>query len=538
MAYALEMKNICKYFSGVRANHNVNLTVEKGEVHALLGENGAGKSTLMNILYGLYSPTSGEIFMDGKKVEITSPNKAIEAGIGMVHQHFMLIPALTAIENVVLGMNETKSPVLDLETASKKLVSLAEQYNMKVDPQAKVEKLSVGQQQRLEILKALYRGANFFIFDEPTAVLTPQEVEELFTMFRKLTAEKKTIIFITHKLQEVMEICDRCTVLRLGEVAGSLNIADTTRQELATLMVGKPVDLHYKKKPMDPDEQKPVLKIEGLRTKEEGVGMAIKGMDLVVKTGEILGIAGVDGNGQDELIDSITGLRAVESGHIYINDKELTGASPKKVLQEGVVSHIPADRIARGIVMPMTLSENIYLMNTDNKAFDRGIFLDWKGIDKYADGLIKKYNVKTPSYNELIQNLSGGNQQKVVLGRELEREPKLLIAMHPARGLDIGATQFVQEKIVEERDRGAAVLLVSTELEEIRALSDRIAVMYEGQIMGIVPPDAPIYEISLMMAGIRYEDITDEEREQAKAELAAQEAAEHEAKAAAGSREE
>ena len=315
----------------------------------------------------------------------------------------------------------------------------------------------------------------------------------------------------------------RCTVLRLGEVAGSLNIADTNCHELATLMVGKPVDLTYDKAEIDPASQTDVLKLEGVKTKDEGVGMALKGLDLTIKSGEILGIAGVDGNGQDELVDSITGLRAVEEGHVYINGKDLTGAHPDKVLKEGVVSHIPADRIARGIIMPMNLSENIYLMNSDNKEFQKGIFLDWGSIDKYAIDIIKKYNVKTPSHQEYIQNLSGGNQQKVVLGRELERAPKLLIAMHPARGLDIGATQFVQEKIVEERDRGAAVLLVSTELEEIRALSDRIAVMYEGQIMGIVPPDAPIYEISLMMAGIRYEDITEEDREHARAELAAQE---------------
>ncbi len=507
MAKALEMKNICKYFAGVRANHNVNLTVEKGEVHALLGENGAGKSTLMNILYGLYTQTSGEIYINGKKENINSPDKAIALGIGMVHQHFMLIPALTAIENVVLGMNDTKSPVLDLNAASKKLTELAERYNMKIDPKARVSTLSVGQQQRLEILKALYRGANLFIFDEPTAVLTPQEVEELFVMFKQLTDEGKTIIFITHKLPEVMEACDRCTVLRLGEVVGSLNIKETNRQELATMMVGKPIVLQYDKAEIDPKTQKVVLDIKNLKTVEKGDAMSLKGIDLQIKTGEIIGIAGVDGNGQSELVDCITGLHKVDEGKIEINGKDLTNDSPRHVLEEGVVSHIPADRIARGIIMPMTLSENIYLMNTDDPSFMSGHFVNWRKIDAFSRDLIQNYNVKTPSENELIQNLSGGNQQKVVLGRELERKPRLLIAMHPARGLDIGATNFIQGKIVEERDRGAAVLLVSTELEEIQALSDKIAVMYEGRIMGIVPADTPIHEISMMMAGIHYEDL-------------------------------
>lgn len=510
MEYALQMKNICKYFSGVRANHNVNLDVKKGEVHALLGENGAGKSTLMNILYGLYTQTSGEIYFDGKLVNIDSPDKAIELGIGMVHQHFMLIPALTAIENVVLGMNDTKSPILDLDAAAKKFTELAKRYNMEIDPKAKVANMAVGQQQRLEILKALYRGANFFIFDEPTAVLTPQEVDELFIMFDQLTSEGKTIIFITHKLPEVMRACDRCTVLRLGEVTATVDVKDTTRQELATLMVGKPVDLSYDKAEIDPETQKVVLDVKGLKTVQKKEGMSLKGLDLQIKSGEIIGIAGVDGNGQNELVDCITGLMKADEGTVTINGEEITNAHPKKVLDAGV-SHIPADRIARGIIMPMTLSENIYLMNTDDKSYKKGPFIDWRKIDKYAQDIISKYNVKTPSEQEYIQNLSGGNQQKVVLGRELERDPKLLIAMHPARGLDIGATYFVQSKIVEARDAGAAVLLVSTELEEIQALSDKIAVMYEGQIMGVVPADTPIHEISMMMAGIKYEDIDKEE---------------------------
>ena len=509
MATALEMKNICKYFSGVRANYNVNLTVEQGEVHALLGENGAGKSTLMNVLYGLYSPTSGEIYINGEKVSITSPEKAIRLGIGMVHQHFMLIPALTVIENVVLGMNENPGPMLDLAAASKRLTDLAAQYNMPLDPNAKVAELTVGQQQRLEILKALYRGAKLFIFDEPTAVLTPQEVEELFNMFKQLTSEGKTIIFISHKLQEVMTICDRCTVLRLGEVAATVNTADTNRQDLATLMVGKPVSMVYEKAEMDPAQQRPILQVQDLHSTASEGHKALKGVNLTINSGEIIGIAGVDGNGQSELVDCITGLLHVESGKVILDGQDMTNHTPKEIL-ESQVSHIPADRIARGVVMPMNLSENVLLMNTRRKSFLKGIFLQWGKINQYTDELISKYKVKTPSRNELMQNLSGGNQQKVVLGREIERTPKLLIAMHPARGLDIGATSFVQQNIVAERDRGTAVLLVSTELEEIQALSDRIAVMFEGQIMGIVPPDTPIHEISMMMAGIHYEDIVKE----------------------------
>ena len=357
-------------------------------------------------------------------------------------------------------------------------------------------------------MKALYRGAKLFIFDEPTAVLTPQEVEELFNMFKLLTSEGKTIIFITHKLQEVMSICDRCTVLRLGEVAATVDIADTNKQDLATLMVGKPVSMVYEKADIDPATQQTILQMENVVAKGTEHG-GLKGIDLTIRSGEILGIAGVDGNGQSELVDCITGLMKVESGKVSINGQDMTNAAPKAVLESGV-SHIPADRLARGVIMPMNLSENVLLMNTRKKDFLKGMFLQWNKINQYTDGIIKKYKVKTPSRNELIQNLSGGNQQKVVLGREIERNPKLLIAMHPDRGLDIGATSFVQQSIVDERDRGAAVLLVSTELEEIQTLSDRVAVMYEGQIMGIVPPDTPIHEISMMMAGIRYEDIVKE----------------------------
>ncbi|MEL7608231.1 MAG: ABC transporter ATP-binding protein [Bacillota bacterium] len=506
MTNLLEMKKVCKYFAGVRANYNVDFCVKEGEVHALLGENGAGKSTLMNVLYGLYEPTSGEIHIDGKKQCINCPGHAIELGVGMVHQHFMLVSALTVIENVVLGLKEGSPLYLDLNTAAKRLKDLAHQYNMDIDPFAKVWQLSVGQQQRLEILKAMYRGAKLFILDEPTAVLTPQEVEELFNMIRQLKSEGKTIIFISHKLNEVMTICDSITVLRLGEVAATLSVSETNKVQLAQLMVGKMVELTYDKKPMDYPKMPVILSLENVRCNNSKGLPALNGLCLEVKKGEILGIAGVDGNGQTELVDCITGLTKVLGGSIKIKDKDLTNASPLSVLKNGV-AHIPEDRHKRGVVLSMNLVENILLMNYYRSEFAKGEWLKWKHINSYAKNIIEQYNVKTPTEYELMANLSGGNQQKVVLGREIQREPDLLIAMHPARGLDIGATEYVQRKIVEERDRGAAVLLVSTELDEIYALSDRIAVMYEGKIMGIVSPKIEIHKLGLMMAGMRVEEL-------------------------------
>ena len=506
MANILEMKKICKYFAGVRANYNVDFSVAEGEVHALLGENGAGKSTLMNVLYGLYAPTSGEIYLHGKKVDITSPRKAIELGIGMVHQHFMLVSALSVVENVVLGMKGAKSPLLDLSAAAAKLQKLADQYNLAIDPYAKIWQLSVGQQQRVEILKALYRGANLFILDEPTAVLTPQEVEELFNMIHTLTEQGKTVIFISHKLNEVMSICSTLTVLRLGEVVGTVKTCETTKQELAKFMVGKEISLEYDKAPVDPQTQKPVLELKNVScTNNKGLA-ALKGVNLEVKSGEILGICGVDGNGQSELADSITGLIKVTSGQILINGKDLTNAKPLNVLKSGV-SHIPEDRHKRGVVLGMNLIENVLLMNYYRDEFLNGPFLKWSKINSYAADLIEQYQVKTPSAYEMMSNLSGGNQQKVVLGREILRQPDLLLAMHPSRGLDVGATEYVQRNIIVERDRGAAVLLISTELEEILSLSDRIAVIYEGEIMGIVSPDIEIHKLGLMMAGTHFEDL-------------------------------
>ena len=502
MAPLLEMRHVTKQFGCVVANEDVSLCVERGEVHALLGENGAGKSTLMNILYGMYAQSAGEIYYNGKPVHIKDPKQAIELGIGMVHQHFMLIPALTAIENVVLGFNGNKE-VLDLKAAAARFTEMAARYHMHIDPWMRVEQLSVGQQQRLEILKALYRNVDLLILDEPTAVLTPQEVEGLFSMIRQLTGEGKTVIFISHKLAEIMTICDRCTVLRLGKVAASgLPISQISdKSQLAALMVGQDVNLVTDKAEATPKDV--VLCVEGLTCENSRKLTAVNDVSFTLRAGEILGVCGVDGNGQSELIRAITGLIKPKSGKVLICGEDCTRKSPREILLHGV-SHIPEDRHKMGMVAKMNIRENLTLMSYDQQPFSKHGVLHWKWIDKHATALCGRYNVKTPNVAEFAGNLSGGNQQKFVVGRELDREPKLLIAVHPSRGLDIGATKYIQSRIVEERDRGAAVLLVSTELDEILEISDRILVMYEGEVMGIVEQkDATRNGLGLMMAGER-----------------------------------
>lgn len=499
MAVLLEMRKICKEFPGVRANYNCDLTLEQGEVHALLGENGAGKSTLMNVLYGLYKPTSGEIYWKGKKVDIENPKDAIHLGIGMVHQHFMLIPALTVIENVILGTKTSSSGVLDLESAKRKFIELADTYNMHIDPMTEVWQLSVGQQQRLEILKALYKGADLLILDEPTAVLTPQEAEELFTMIRKLTSQGHTVIFISHKLNEVLAICDNITVLRLGEAVATLEVGGVTKEELAQHMLGREIQTKFDK--TSTLAGKVVLDLKDVETLNDKGLLALKKLSLSIRAGEILGIAGVDGNGQSELVEAITGLRKVTNGKVLMNGEEITNKTPRDIL-EHKVGHIPEDRHKRGVCLPMTLVENIMLMNYYRPPYAKNIMLDWKTICLNAKTIIEQYSVKAPNYNEAIQNLSGGNQQKVVLGREISRNPDLLIAMHPVRGLDIGASEFVYKQLLKQREENKAILLISGELEEVISLSDRIAVMYEGEIMGIVDAkNASIKELGLMMAG-------------------------------------
>lgn len=496
----LEMKHITKKFGEVVANYDVNLTIEEGEVHALLGENGAGKSTLMNILYGMYSQSEGDIYFHGNKVKINDPKEAIELGIGMVHQHFMLIPALTVIENVILGYKENKS-ILNLREAEEKFKEISEKYNMNIDPGLKVSELSVGQQQRLEILKALYREVDLLILDEPTAVLTPQEVQGLFEMIRQLKSEGKTIIFISHKLPEIMEICDCCTVLRLGKLEATLKIEEVKdKEQLAALMVGKEVQLNTIKKP--PKEGELVLEVSSLTCINNRKVCVLDKINFNVHQGEILGICGVDGNGQSELISCITGLLKTSSGTIKINGNDVTNLAPKKIL-ENKVSHIPEDRHKMGMITEMTIEENLILMNYNDTPYSKHGILNWRYIERYCDDLCKTFNVKTPSIKEKAGNLSGGNQQKFVVGRELVRNPKLLIAVHPSRGLDIGATKYIQSRIIEERDKGAAVLMVSTELDEILEISDRILIMYHGKIMGIMEQaKATRNELGLLMAGI------------------------------------
>lgn len=501
MSNILEMKKVVKRFPGVLANNNVDLTVRTGSIHALMGENGAGKSTLMNILYGLYEPTSGEVFLHGKEVSITSPKVAIDLGVGMVHQHFMLIPALTVVENIVLGKKEN-GKVLDLNKAAEEFVALGKKYNMDMKPWALVEDLAVGEQQRVEILKAIYRGAELLILDEPTAVLTPLEVTELFKIMNQLRDEGKTMIFISHKLNEVLEICDDITVLRLGEACGTVQAKDTTKEQLAEMMVGREVLFNIKKEAFNPGDYVLQMKNVTTKLKEHGHG-GLNNVSLEVRKGEVMGIAGVDGNGQDELIEAITGLCHVSEGTVTIKGEDTTNFSPRKILEKKV-SHVPADRHKRGMVSQMSIEENMILVSYYHEPYSKGPFLNWKFIAEKSETLVKEFKVKTPNIKEESRKLSGGNQQKMVLGRELDRKPDFLIVAHPVRGLDIGATEYVHERVIAERDRGCGVLLISTELDEILSLSDRIAVMYEGKVMGILNKDEfDITEIGMMMAGTK-----------------------------------
>lgn len=498
MAYLLEMRDIVKDFGSLRANDHVNLQVEEGEIHALLGENGAGKTTLMNILYGLYQPTSGTILFRGQPVKIASPKDAISLGIGMVHQHFMLVPALTVVENIILGMPRPWG-VIDLKAAAKEIEEISRSYGYELDPFAKVWQLSVGEQQRVEIIKALYRGAKLLILDEPTAVLTPQEVRELFRVLRRLAAEKYTIIFISHKLNEVMELCSRVTVLRLGKVVGTVQACDTTKEELARMMVGREVFFKLDKKP--PRLGEVVLELDKVEALDDKGLKALKNLSLQVRAGEILGIAGVDGNGQSELAEVITGMRQPVAGRIRIKGQDVTGQGSRLVTEQKV-AHIPQDRQVQGLVMDMTIKENLILRQYYRAPFSQGVFLKWPAIKENAKKLIKEYDIRALHEDTPVKTLSGGNQQKVVLAREVSPQPDLIVAMHPTRGLDVGATEYVHRRLLAERDRGSAVLLISTELEEILNLSDRIAVIYEGEIMGIVPAEkANIEELGLMMAG-------------------------------------
>jgi ABC-type uncharacterized transport system ATPase subunit len=500
MTNAVELRGITKRFPGVLANDDIDLTVESGTVHALLGENGAGKTTLMNVLYGLYEPDAGTIALDGQGQQFDAPREAIDAGIGMIHQHFMLVPPMTVAENVVLGNEPTKWGGLATDRAGARegVRDLADRYGFAVDPDERVADVSVGERQRVEILKALYRGADVLILDEPTAVLTPQEVEELFSVFEELTAEGKTILFITHKLGEAMEAADDITVLRDGENVGTVGADATTREELAELMVGREVVLDIDTDLVEPGET--VLGAEGLSVADERGTEQVMNIDFAVREGEILGVAGVDGNGQAELIEALTGLRTPESGTVNLRGEDVTHASRRGHVERGM-AYIPEDRQERGLVMEFDLTEN-GMLGSQHTPPTGGRRIDWSGARDHASDVIDAYDVRPPNPAADAKSLSGGNQQKFVVGRELERDPEVVVATHPTRGVDVGSTEFVHDRLLDLRRAGVAVLLVSANLSEVRGLADRLAVMHDGRFVDIVDPDAVTEEdLGLLMAG-------------------------------------
>jgi general nucleoside transport system ATP-binding protein len=495
----LELRGITKRFPGVLANDHIDFDLYRGEVHALLGENGAGKSTLMNIVYGLYHPDEGEFRVDGKPVKIGSPREAIDHGIGMVHQHFMLIPVMTVAENVVLAAEPRKAGVfLDYDAAVRRVRDLAAAFKFAVDPDARIENITVGQQQRVEILKALFRGADILILDEPTAVLTPQEADELFGILKTLQREGMSIIFISHKLREVLEIADRVTVLRRGKKIETVPREGATREGLARLMVGREVLLRVEKTPAEPDE--PLLVVENLSVLDDRELEAVRDVSLEVRAGEIVGIAGVDGNGQSELIDALTGLRKVHGGRVSIGGKEVTTQSAHDHYDAGL-GHIPEDRHLRGLVLDFSLAENLALHDFEKEPYSRLGWLRPTRMIAAARRLLQEFDVRGGGPRTRAAALSGGNQQKVVVAREVARDPRALIAAQPTRGLDVGAIEFVHRRLVEERDEGRAVLLISLELDEILSLSDRILVIYEGQIVAEYSPDVSEEELGIAMTG-------------------------------------
>jgi ABC-type uncharacterized transport system ATPase subunit len=496
---ALQLRGITKRFGAVVANDGVDFDLQRGEVHALLGENGAGKSTLMSILYGLYTPTEGEILIGGEPVQIDSPADAIELGIGMVHQHFMLVPVMTVTENIVLGNEPSRGAgVLDLKEASRRVRELSDRYGLAVDPDAVIEDTTVGMQQRVEILRALYRGARILVLDEPTAVLTAQEVAELFRVLRALREDGTSIVFISHKLGEVLEIADRITVLRRGKRVDTVPKQGATEASLARMMVGREVLLRIDKHAGDPSE--PVLRVANLHVRDDRGLEAVRGVDLEVRGGEIVALAGVDGNGQQELVDAIAGLRVPESGSVAVGGVEIAGRGVRAATDAGV-AHIAEDRHRRGLVLPFTLAENLALREYRSPELSRRGWLHIRRMSSRARGLLKEYDVRGGSDSSLASSLSGGNQQKVCIAREIASNPKLLIAHQPTRGLDVGAIEFVHRRLIAERDAGRGILLVSLESEEVRSLADRILVIYGGRIVGELAPDASDEELGILMTG-------------------------------------
>ncbi len=498
--YALQARGITKRFPGVLANDCIDLDLRPGEIHALLGENGAGKSTLMNILYGLYKPTEGAIYVGGKEMRFSGPSDAIAAGIGMVHQHFMLVPPLTVTENIMLGGETTQGGiVLDKAAAERRIRELSASYGLQIDPGTRIQDLAVGAQQRVEILKAFYRNASILILDEPTAVLTPQEARDMFGIMRRLADGGKAIVFITHKLKEVLAIADRITVLRQGKVAGTADPRTASEAELASLMVGRSVLLQVAKKPARIGET--VLRVEELEVKDNRGQMAVDRLNMQVRAGEIFGIAGVEGNGQTELVEALTGLRKVQHGRMTLVDRDVTLMGTRELIDSGL-AHVPEDRHKHGLVLTYSVADNMCLSTYDEKPFASGPMRNDNFILDFARKLVKKFDVRPTSVQTLARNLSGGNQQKAILARELSRQIRFLVASQPTRGLDVGSIEFIHKQIVAQRDEGVAVLLVSAELDEVLALSDTIGVIYKGKLIATMPrTDATREKLGLLMTG-------------------------------------
>jgi len=507
MDYVIEMLHITKEFPGIRANDDVSLQLAKGEIHALLGENGAGKSTLMSVLFGLYQPEKGTILKNGKQVRVDNPNDANAIGIGMVHQHFKLVHNFTVLENIVMGVETTRHGVLRMEEARKKVIALSKQYGLMVDPDAKISDITVGMQQRVEILKMLYRDNEVLIFDEPTAVLTPQEIHELMKIMRGLKEEGKSILFITHKLNEIMEAADRCTVLRKGRYVGTVDVKDVTAEHLAEMMVGRKVSFVVEKEPAQPKE--PALTVQNLMVTSRQHGKKlVNNVSFSVRRGEIVCIAGIDGNGQSELVYALTGLMRPDGGKIFLENKEITLSSIRSRNDMGI-SHIPEDRHKHGLVLDYSLTENLVLKSYHKKEFQRRGFLRFGAMDKHAKDLIEKFDIRSGQGAATItRSMSGGNQQKAIVAREISLSPQLLIAVQPTRGLDVGAIEYIHRQLIAQRDAGMAVLLVSLELDEVMNVSDRILVMYEGEIVAdLAAQGVTEQELGLYMAGSRRSEV-------------------------------